>query len=130
MRRLLTLAALLTGFALAQTPDSAGNGNSELPESTIPSATLTCQVAAPSWAGLCFVEKPLYTLGGFAVTVGVEARAAYSGQLDGHLAGYVTLSYQWDRGFAWVDLRTPEVAPAIGTSDALRFGVSIQIGGL
>lgn len=129
MRRLLTLAALVIGFALAQTPDSAGNGNSELPESTIPSATLTCQVAAPSWAGLCFVEKPLYTLGGFAVTVGVEARAAYSQALDGHVAGYVSVSYQWPRGFAWVDLRTPEVAPAIGTSDALRFGVSVQIGG-
>lgn len=129
MRRLLTLAALLGGFALAQTPDSAGNGNSELPESTIPSVTLTCQVAAPSWAGLCFVEKPLYTLGGFAVTVGVEARAAYSQALDGHVAGYVSVSYQWPRGFAWVDLRTPEVAPAIGTSDALRFGVSVQIGG-
>lgn len=124
LRRLLLLAALLTGFAAAQTPD-----NPEGAPSTNPSATLTCQVAAPSWAGLCFVEKPLYTLGGFAVTVGVEARAAYSQALDGHVAGYVSVSYQWPRGFAWVDLRTPEVAPAIGTSDALRFGVSVQIGG-
>ena len=131
MRRLLTLAALLTGFALAQTPDSAGNGNSELPESTIPSATLTCQVAAPSWAGLCFVEKPLYQVGGFAVTVGVEARAAYSQTLDGHLAGYVTLSYTTPTGSAyyWLDVRTPKVAPILGTSDVIRAGFSVQIGG-
>jgi len=125
LRRLLLLVALLTGFALAQTPD---NPEGAPPQN--PSATLTCQVDAPSWAGLCFVEKPLYQLGGFAVTVGVEARAVFSQPVDGHLAGYLTVSYQWPRGFAWLDLRTPKVAPIIGTSDSIRFGVSIQIGGL
>ena len=125
MRRLLTLAFLLLGFALAQTPD-----NPEGVSSTIPSATLTCQVAAPSWAALCFLERPLYEVGRFAVTVGVEARAAYSQGLDGHVAGYVTVSYDAGGWFAWIDVRTPKVAPILGTSDVLRLGFSMQIGGL
>lgn len=121
LRRLLLLAALLVGSAAAQTE------NPEAVPSTIPSATLTCQVAAPSWAGLCFVERPVWSLGGFAVTVGVEARAAYSGQLDGHLAGYVTLSYDAGSWFAWVDVRTPKVAPILGTSDVVRLGFSVTL---
>lgn len=140
MRRLLTLVALVTGFALAQAPENpegVASTNPSVAESqNVPYsgtngalATLTCQVAAPSWAGLCFVEKPLYALGGFAVTVGVEARAAYSGQLDGHLAGYVTLSYQARDGssYYWLDIRTPRVAPAVGSSDVLRLGFSLQL---
>jgi len=140
VRRLLTLAALLTGFALAQTPDNpegVSSTNPSVAESqNVPYsgtngalATLTCQVAAPSWAALCMVERPVWSVAGFAVTVGVEARAAYSGQLDGHVAGYITVSYGPPNGswFAWVDVRTPEVAPALGTSDVLRVGFSTQL---
>ena len=140
MRRLLTLGVLLLGFAAAQAPENpegVASTNPSVAESqNVPYsgtngalATLTCQVAAPNWAALCLVERPVWSVAGFAVTVGVEARAAFSQPVDGHVAGYVSVSYQWPRGFAWVDLRTPEVAPAIGTSDALRFGVSVQIGG-
>lgn len=141
MLRLLTLVALLTGFALAQAPENpegVASTNPSVAESqNVPYsgtngalATLTCQVAAPSWAALCLVERPVWSVAGFAVTVGVEARAAYSQGLDAHLAGYITVSYDAGRWFAWVDVRTPEVAPALGTSDTLRVGFSMQIGGI
>ena len=121
MRRLLILAALLLASAHAQTSEIGP------PEASEPSATLTCQVAAPNWAGLCFVERPLYSLGGFAVTVGVEARAAYSGAVEGHVAGYVTISYATETAYYWLDVRTPKVAPALGTSDVVRLGFSVQV---
>lgn len=130
MRRLLTLVVLLLGFALAQTPDASPESQVVTDSGTNGAlATLTCQVAAPNWAALCLVERPVWSVAGFAVTVGVEARAAYSGQLDGHVAGYITVSYGPPNGswFAWVDVRTPEVAPALGTSDVLRIGFSTHL---
>ena len=89
--------------------------------------TLTCQAAAPRVAVLCSVERTVAEFGGFAVTLGVEARAAFSRPPDGHVAGYITVSYDTGSAYYWLDVRTPEVAPVLGTSDVIRLGFSVQI---
>lgn len=123
MRRILIviLAVMLLGSAVAQ----AGDGLA--PESTAaPTRTLTCQVAAPAWAGLCTVETTVVTIGPFEVLIGIEARAAFAPDSTGSLAGYLTVAYWAGWGGAWLDIRMPELIPPIGVSDWLRIGFTTR----
>jgi len=123
VRRILTAALALT--LLASGHAQQGDATTETVVSA-PSRTLTCQVAAPTWAGLCYVEATVALLGPLEVLVGVEGRAALSGDFTGSVAGYVTLAW-WDAwGGAWVDVRLPELVPPLGVSDWLRAGFSYR----
>lgn len=123
MRRIpiVILAVMLLGFALAQ----PGEGEATEPVAP-PARTLTCQVAAPAWAGLCTIETTVATLGPFEVLIGLEARAAFVPDPTGSLAGYLTVAYWAGWGGAWFDVRLPEIIPPIGVSDWLRLGFTTR----
>lgn len=125
MRRILIgiLAAMLLGSALAQAGDEPG---AVLDPVALPTRTLTCQVAAPAWAGLCYIETTIATLGPVEVLIGLEARAALSPDPNASVAGYLTLAWWEAWGGVWLDVRMPEIIPPIGVSDWLRVGFTTR----
>lgn len=124
MRRILTglLAVMLLGSAAAQ----PGEQEPATGSVAAPTRTLTCQLAAPAWAGLCYIETTLAMLGPLELLVGLEARATLNPDPTGSIAGYVTLAYWQAWGGVWLDVRMPEIVPPIGVSDWLRLGFTAR----
>lgn len=122
MRRILTglLAVMLLGSAAAQPGDETAL------DPVAATRTLTCQLAAPAWAGLCYIETTLVTLGPLELLIGLEARATLNPDPTGSIAGYVTLAYWQAWGGAWLDVRMPEIIPPIGVSDWFRLGFTAR----
>lgn len=125
MRRILTglLAVMLLGSAAAQQGDESEAATEPV---ALPTRTLTCQAAAPAWAGLCYIETTVATLGPVELLIGIEARAALNPDPTGSIAGYVTVAWWEAWGGLWLDVRLPEIVPPIGVSDWIRLGFTAR----
>ena len=123
---------LLLAMLLASTPLGSASAEGDAPEApafgVLANATISCSAAWPSTTVGCFVELPVLVLGGLELAVGLDAQAVLRGTLDdAHLAPYGILAYYSGTWSAWLELRLPELAPAIGNPEYLRVGFSLRI---
>jgi len=120
------LALILCGNANAE-----GEAPEEAPPFTVlANVTISCSAAWPSTTIGCFIERPVFVLGGLELAVGLDAQAVITGGLDAaHLAPYGILAYYAGTWSAWLEAQLPELAsiPTIGSPDWLRAGFTLRI---
>jgi hypothetical protein len=84
--------------------------------------TLTCSLT-PRLAG-CYVERPAFGLGNFAVSFGVDGQVGWGEGRSSYLAPYALVTYDADRWGAWLEVSIPESrVPVLGRPDPWRLGV-------
>ena len=118
MRRLLILAALatLSGTAAAEEPAP----------SPLAGHTLSCSIAGSPVYGGCYYEAPIFTVGAFTLSVGIDAQLA-SGERDSYLAPYALVVLELPTWSIWAEVAAPESwgIPVIGRSPAWRAGFTV-----
>lgn len=134
-RLILLLAMALAMTALASVTVDAEDPTLSVTEdvdlapafSVLHNATLSCSVKLPSGTLGCFLERPVFVLGGLEVAVGVDAQAVLTGGGDAHLAPYGIIAYYADTWSAWLEVMLPELGvPVLGAPDWMRVGFTYR----
>lgn len=134
-RLILLLAMALAMTALASVTADVEDPTLTVSEDAAPApafsvlhnATLSCSVKLPSTTVGCFLERPVFVLGGLELSVGFDAQAVLTGGGDSYLAPYGTLAYYAETWSAWLEVMLPELGvPVLGSPDWMRIGFTYR----
>lgn len=130
MRLRLLLIAILAVTLLA---NAAAEGDVEPvgnPDTfgVLANATLSCSARLPSVTVGCFLERPVLTLGPLEFAVGVDAQAALTNPVEGHVAAYGVVAWYAPTWSAWLEVHLPQLGvPTLGAPDWIRLGFTLRL---